>query len=88
MTGILGAGTGGAGLNGTIGAVTPPPGGRGGGRAGVREPFAGRGIGGGALGFSKLSGVLLGNLGLVGEVNIGDKAPGVIPGERGPPRLG
>lgn len=54
--------------------MTPAPGGRGAGRCGIRLPFAGRGTGGGALGFSKLSGVLLGKRGL----------NGVIPGLKGP----
>jgi hypothetical protein len=57
-----------------MGDVTPPPGARGAGRCGIRLPFAGRGTGGGALGFSKLSGVLLGKRGLNG-VNPGLKGP-------------
>lgn len=57
-----------------IGAVTPLPGGLGAGLCGVRPPFARLGgIGGGARGFSKLSGVLLGKRGLFGE-----KRPGVV----------
>jgi hypothetical protein len=44
--------------------------------------LAGRGIGGGARGFSKLSGVLLGKRGLVGEAIM---EPGKRPGESGPP---
>ena len=63
-----------AGRCGITGDVMPAPGGRGAGRCGIRFPFAGRGTGGGALGFSKLSGVLLGNRGLNGD----------IPGLKGP----
>lgn len=81
-------GAAGAARSGMIGEVTAPPGGLGAGRCGSMVvllggsgesgacilPGALRGIGGGALGFSKLSWVLLGNRGLAGGL-IGVNAP-------------
>lgn len=58
-----------------MGEDVDPPGARGAGRWGISCPFAPRGTGGGALGFSKLSGVLLGKRGLIGAGKPGLKGP-------------